>query len=138
MENDTTVNTLVDLNDLDNQNIFTAKFLTLNKEVEDINLIKGRDLFSKLKGKIIGFRPDNVNISLKNRKDYFKAKVSFVRVIAGKNKSHLVLEYKNEEITVLTPSEIDISSGDYVWFYPGEYFIFDANSEELIEKKQWS
>ena len=114
-------------------NIFTARFLSTNPELEGINLIPGENFSPPEVQHIIGFRPGDVDISHRAQDDYLKGKILQARHLPGREQWNLNLQVKDTEITILAALEKKINRGQDLWFYPSRYFVFSKNTEKLIE-----
>ena len=118
--------------------VFVAEFLSKHQEMKGINLLPGVLLDPVYEGRIIGFRPDEVNLLKEGVDKSLVCEVSFSRRLPGRDEIQLEVEEKKEkfELSLLVSEDWgEFQAMDTVRIKPDNILIFSSESEKLLDSR---
>jgi multiple sugar transport system ATP-binding protein len=116
------------------KNKFVAGFISLSAETVPINFIDGSLVSAGLAGRIIGVRPEDVELAANGTADIRGAVVTEVRPLVVNDQVLICVDYKDVAVQAKTRSARPPARGDEVALLFKKYFLFDHITERLIEQ----
>jgi ABC-type sugar transport system ATPase subunit len=112
----------------DPTNLFIADFLNTDPQTPSLNLVKGTFFGKEYENAIFGLRPEEIEVSTKEKSGFHQAIVTFIIPQAERNR--ITLEVQMGDTALYAPAAADrqITAGQTVWLKFVKYFQFDKTT----------
>jgi multiple sugar transport system ATP-binding protein len=116
------------------KNKFVAGFLSLSGETVPINFIDGNLVAKDLAGRVIGVRPEDIEVAPPEAADACGAVVTEVRPLVENGRFLVCVDYRDTIIQAKAKIAPAPARGDELNLLFRKYFLFDYITERLVQR----
>ena len=114
------------------ENLFVAEFVNLNTESIAINLIDGNLISDKLKGILIGVRPEDIKVQNEKKRNSIPGKIIDIWDMSVKNLSILDISVGEKVVYVKDKLKPSFNKNQNIWLIFEKYYLFDKKTGKRI------